>query len=117
MNTQKLAGTDKTAFMLILILEGLFFRNVLFTDGLFGDAVDGRLNTFFAEHWFRFVTGQDGLSDVLMMFHPAENVLSYSDCMLLFGALGIPLRFFGVSMWTAFKCILIASHVFGSLSL
>ena len=109
--------TDMVIFVLIIILELLFFRNVLPADALIGDEIDGRLNTFFSAHWYEWLSGREGLTDMYNMFYPVDNVLSYSDMMLGFGILCLPFRLFGMSEFLAFKWVVILGHMIGSLAL
>ncbi|MCR5097697.1 MAG: glycosyltransferase family 39 protein [Lachnospiraceae bacterium] len=108
---------DIVIVALIIFLELLFFRNVLTADALLGDDVDGRLNTFFSAHWYEWIMGREGLTDMYHMFFPADNVLSYSDMMLGFGILCLPFRLFGMSEFLAFKWVVILGHIIGSLAL
>ena len=109
--------SDVVILFVVILLELLFFRNVLSTDALIGDGIDGRLNTFFSAHWYEWIMGREGLTDMYHMFYPADDVLSYSDMMLGFGILCLPFRFLGMSEFVAFKWVVIIGHMIGSLVL
>ena len=102
--------------VLISLMECYFFRSVLGSDLLIGDLGDGRLCNLFAEHWYRFFQGKESAFD-LRIFYPVQNTLAYSDCMLGFGIPYSVLRALGVSMYSAYKWVLIGFHVFGSICL
>lgn len=99
----------------IVLLEFFFFRNVIGNDRLLGDAGDGRLTNFLAEHWFRFFSGKESFSDTLM-FYPAKGTLGYSDLFLVFGVIHSIFRFVGLNMYDSYKLTLILVHAFGSFT-
>ena len=107
-----------TVVVLLLILAGeiITFRNILFSDSLFGAAYDGKLNNYFVEHWYKVFCGQENWKE-LICFYPAINVLGYSDIMLGFSLPYSVLRFLGMNMFSAFKWVLIFTHVLGSYGL
>lgn len=115
---EKTKKTSVTLVVLLLILVGeiITFRNILFNDSLFGAAYDGKLNNYFVEHWYKVFCGQESWKD-LICFYPAKNVLGYSDIMLGFSLPYSVLRFFGMNMFSAFKWVLILTHVLGSYCL
>ena len=112
----KRAVPDYLAAALIIVLELLFFRNVIGNDRMFGDSGDGRLTMLLTEHWFRFFTGKEGFAD-LAMFYPNKNVAGYTDMFLGFGIIHSILRFLSFDMYLAYKMTLIAVHVSGSFTL
>lgn len=115
---EKFKKTSVMMIVLLLILVGeiITFRNILFNDSLFGAAYDGKLNNYFVEHWYKVFCGQENWKD-LICFYPAENVLGYSDIMLGFSLPYSILRFLGMNMFSAFKWVLILTHVLGSYCL
>lgn len=107
---------DIIAIIIIIILEIIFFRNIVCSSKLIGDIIDARLNNLIVEHWFQFFCGNENLNN-LNIFYPIENTLSYTDMLL---GLAIPyslLRLFGMNMFLANKIVLILTHVIGSLTL
>ncbi|GHV56040.1 hypothetical protein FACS1894216_19540 [Synergistales bacterium] len=112
---------DRRNFVFLLpialtaILEFFCFRNVIFTDRLFGDLGDGRLLNLFAEHWFGFFKGNEAWNNTIAFF-PAENSLGYSDLLLGFGVIHSVFRATGLDMFYAYKFTLISVHIFGSYS-
>lgn len=115
---KKLLSFIGSLIAILLILAGtyVFFGNVLLNDNLISNRVDGRLNTFFTEHWFQVFCGKESWTQ-LRCFYPSPNVLSYSDIMLGFSFPYCLFRLVGVNMYTAFKYSVIVIHVIGSLSL
>ena len=63
---------------IILVLEAIFFRTVLWNDTLIGDDDDARLNILIMEHIWQFLHGIKDFAD-LGMFYPYQNTISYSD--------------------------------------
>lgn len=104
------------AIILLLAMEGIFFRSVLGNDLLFGDAGDGWFCNLLAEHWYRFFSGKESFGD-LRIFFPTEKTLAFSDCMLGFGIPYSVLRILGTNMYSAFKWLMIGCHCYGSISL
>lgn len=100
-------------FLGILLLELLFFRQIIFNDRLFGDAADGLLNNLLTEHWFQVLLGKEKWSD-LLIFYPAANTISYTDMALGFIFPYILFRFLGMNLFLANKISLICLHCFGS---
>lgn len=64
-------------FICLLLSEIFFFRNILFSNYLFGNNGDGRLTTILVEHWYNFFRGYEKFGE-LSMFYPTKNVLAYS---------------------------------------
>ncbi len=118
LNQKRLLPFLTSFFAILLILAGtyIFFDNVLLNDHLIGSRVDGRLNTFFVEHWFQVFCGNESWMQ-LRAFYPAQNVLSYSDVMLGFALPYSLFRLFGVDMYMAFKYSVILVHLLGSIAL
>ena len=109
----------QTFFLLtaaIIVLEIIFFRQVIFNDGLFGDAADSLLNNMLAEHWFQFLLGKESWND-LLVFYPLFNTISYSDMGLGFAFPYVIFRLLGMNLYLSNKISLICLHVFGSLCL
>lgn len=102
--------------ILIILLEIFFFRGILWSDTLFGDSGDGRLNNLICEHWFQAFLGNESLIN-LNIFFPISNTISYTDMLLGFALPYSVLRLFSVNVYLANKIVLIGVHVFGSLSL
>ncbi len=116
MNTIQKHKEDFICAGVIIALETFFFRNVIGNSNLFGDCGDGRLTMLLTEHWFRFFTGKEKFAD-LAMFYPYAGALGRSDMFLGFGIISSLFRFFGCSMYKAYKFTLILLHIFGSYSL
>lgn len=107
----------KTAALIVfaIIIELLFFRNILFNDNLIGSNGDARYIDLILEHYYRFLQGQENFTD-LRCFYPVTNTISYSDMLL---AMAIPfciLRAMGASMFMANKWGLIMLHTIGTFS-
>ncbi len=113
-NKQKI--WDFFVFLLILAGEYVFFHNILFNDSLIGGRIDSKLNTFFVEHWYQVILGNEIWTE-LDCFYPAKHVLSYSDMMLGFSFPYIVFRIFGINMYVALKCSVIFFHALGSFSM
>ncbi|MBP5464857.1 MAG: hypothetical protein J6Y13_06780 [Treponema sp.] len=107
------AAPDYLSAVLIILLELLFFRNVIGNDALFGGSGDGRLTMLLTEHWFRFFSGKEGFAD-LAMFYPNKNVAGYTDMFLGYGIIHSILRFLSFDVYLSYKMTLIALHAFGS---
>ena len=101
----------------IILLEYVFFHNVIGTDACLGDSIDGRLTALISEHWYRFFIGEDTLTEVGGMFYPMDNVLSYSDILLGVGLIHSLLRVFGIGIFQAYKYSLIIIHLSGAIGL
>ena len=100
---------------IIVVLEIIFFRNIMGNGKLLGGSGDGRLTMLLAEHWWRFFTGKDHFRE-LLMFYPAKGTLGFSDMLLVFGIIHSVFRFFGIDMYLAYKFTLMVIHGFGSVS-
>lgn len=100
----------------LFLLELFFFRDVLNTTMLFGDAGDGRFNNLLAEHWFRVFTGKEGMNQ-LPTFYPVSDTLGYSDILLGFGIPYSVLRLFGMDMFLANKVTIMLVHAMGTFSM
>lgn len=100
----------------LVFCEWHFFRNLWFSDALFGDSGDGRLTNLIAEHWWKFFRGEERFSE-LSMFFPAENVLGYTDFLLLYGIIHSFFRMIGFGVYVAYKWTLITVHVTGTVSM
>lgn len=120
MISQKSQIATKAALVLTILFlfacEIFYFRNILFSDRLIGNTSDGLLTNLLAEHWFRFFSGKEAFRD-LIIFFPAENTLSYSDTLFVFGVIHSLFRLFGVNMFISYKLTLILIHVFGVFSM
>jgi hypothetical protein len=75
------------------------------------DPVDGRLNNYFLEHGWKWVTLQAGHGGFWNepFFYPAANVAAYSDVMLSFVPLYAPWRMLGFSPDTAMQWWMISA--------
>lgn len=76
---------------------------------LFGDLLDARFTVIINEHWYRFFTGKDSLTN-LGFYFPTTNQLGYSDGFLATGLISIPFRIIGISSvqsWLISNLILI----------
>lgn len=104
--------------IILFICEWFFFRNVIGTanGALIGDRGDGRFTTLIAEHWWRFIQGKEGFSE-LSIYYPYQNILGYSDLLLGYGIVHSFLRLIGFNMFSAYKWTLIIYHVFGTVSM
>ena len=101
---------------IILVLEAIFFRTVLWNDTLIGDDGDARLNILIMEHIWQFLHGIKDFAD-LGMFYPYQNTISYSDMNVGFTVPYSLCRFFGINIWLSGKIALILTHLFGTLTL
>lgn len=113
---EKVSRLDYIIWILIILCEVIFFRNVIFSDRLIGNNIDGKLLTLFVEHWYQVFQGNAVWTE-LPSFYPAEGVLSYSDIMLGFA---IPYSFFrilGVNKYLAFKVVVILTHMVGAFAM
>ena len=109
-------GLSGIVVVALFLLELFFFRDVLNTTMLFGDAGDGRFNNLLAEHWFRVCTGKEGINQ-LPTFYPVSNTLGYSDILLGFGIPYSVLRLFGLDMFLANKITIMLIHAMGTFSM
>lgn len=101
-------------FLVIAFCYLFFFRNVILTDGLFGDSGDGRLCTLITEHWWRVLTGKDAVTE-LNTFHPSSNEIGYTDMFLGFGIIHSVFRLFGIEMYRAFKYTILTLNLIGAI--
>lgn len=107
----------------IAFLIGLFcfcewfaFRNIIFNNNLFGNLGDGRLTLLLTEHWWRFVTGKEGVGE-LSIFYPTKHILGYTDIFLGFGIIHSFFRLCGLDMYLAYKLTLFIIHIFGTTTM
>lgn len=100
----------------LIVSEIFFFRNILFSNNLFGSNGDGKLTTVIVEHWYNFFRGYEKFGE-LSMFYPVKNVLAYSDMFLFFGLIHSFFRILGMDMFNAYKYTLILVHVIGTISM
>lgn len=77
-----------------------------------GDLGDGRLNLYFLEHGFQFLSGNIESYWNASFMHPEPNVIAYSDNLL--GTLPIyaAFRFLGLELFTAYQCWYLLLSVF-----
>ena len=101
--------------ILLVLMEGFFFRNVLFSNNLIGDAWDGRLTMLFTEHWFHVFRGEASVVD-MGFFYPAQNTLAYSDMFLGFGIIHSLFRMAGLDIFLAYKATIICVHLIGTIA-
>ena len=102
--------------LVLLILEIVFWRNILFNDGMLGDQGDGRFTALITEHWWQFFCGKESFSTI-PIFYPNATSLGYSDLHLGFGVFHALLRLFGVSVYPAFKWSVILMHFMGTITM
>ena len=100
----------------IVILELLFFRNVLFNNELLGDEGDGRYITLMLEHYFEAIQGKAPIAG-LRIFYPAHQILGYSDMLIGLAIPYILLRIIGIDMLFATKFIAILIHCIGTIAM
>lgn len=116
MNAKKQVWIETAALFMILVLEAVFFHNILFNDQLIGGRIDSKLNTFFIEHWFQVFCGNETWTE-LDCFYPATHVISYSDMMLGFSFPYILFRMLGMNMYLAMKWTMVFVHAAGSFGM
>ena len=114
MNKRKIKIALIIAF--IIILEILFFRNVMFNNQLLGDTGDGRYICLMLEHFFEAVKGEAPIAG-LRIFYPAHNTLGYSDMLIGLSIPYILFRFVGVDMVMATKYACILIHTIGTIAI
>ena len=106
---------DVVAVFLLVILELLFFRNVIFSDGLIGNRMDGRYTNLIAEHWYEFFSGKVSLG-YLPEFYPLTYWgFTSSDLLMLNGVIHSFFRFLGFGIYDAYKFAIIIIHFFGTI--
>ena len=120
----KAAGEDKSKpdireiipVIILLILEAVFWRNILLNDGMLGDLGDGRFMPLTTEHWWQFLQGKDSFSRI-PIFYPNPTSLGYSDLYIGLGIIHCILRLFGVGIYPAFKWTIILLHFLGTVTM
>lgn len=117
-NGRKVAALLQDSVFLIFILAAtlFFFRDVLPQGRMIGDRGDARLNNLIVEHWYKVFCGEDRYNN-LSMFYPVSNTVSFTDMSLMTGLFYSGLRAMGISMFAAYKMVLIGVHFAGSLAL
>ncbi|MBQ8108900.1 MAG: hypothetical protein IJ124_01900 [Clostridia bacterium] len=100
---------------LLILLTAFFFRNVAFSDDLFGASDDGRLTMLITEHWYHVFRGESSAAE-LGFFYPAQNTLGYSDMLFGFGVLHSVFRFLGIDVFSAYKATLMCIHLLGTVA-
>ena len=60
--------------LFVIVLELLFFRNVIFNNQLIEDTGDGRYITLMLEHYYDVVQGKEPAGQ-LRIFYPARHTL------------------------------------------
>ena len=103
-------------YIILLLLQVFFWRNILFNDGMLGDQGDGRFTALITEHWWQFLCGKESFSSI-PIFYPNTTSLGYSDLHLGFGVVHSLLRLFGVSAYPAFKWSVIIMHLTGLITM
>ena len=81
----------------------------LFRDKLFGDLLDARFTIVLNEHWFKFFTGKNSLTNS-GFFYPYPSQIGFSDGFFATGILSIPFRLFGFDLtqsWVSSNILLI----------
>ncbi len=116
MNKKSYIYNSLFIFMFLILSEIFFFRNILFSNYLFGNNGDGRLTTVIVDHWYNFFSGYEKFGE-LSMFYPIKNVLAYSDMFLFFGLIHSFFRVLGMDMFNAYKYTLILTHIIGTISM
>ncbi len=106
---------DVFVVLFMFIIEYIIFHNVIGTNNLLGDTVDGRLIAHISEHWYQVFCGNETITEMHGIFYPAENVLAYSDLLLPVGAFSALLRLIGVTPFSAFKYVMIFFHLLGGI--
>lgn len=101
-------------YLVLLLCELFFFRNVIGSDLLFGDDGDGRFCTIVAEHWYQVLKGQHSFGR-LGIFYPIDDTIAYSDMLLGYAPVYCVLRFMHFNMFAAYKWTLILIHAVGSV--
>jgi len=115
-NTKKVI-TWTVLILTVLILEIIFSRSIIFhNDSIWGDNIDGRLNSLFMEHWYKVFRNKETIRN-LPIFYPVKNTLGYSDTLFLLSLPYSVLRVFGISWLTAYQLTLIMTHLFGGICL
>lgn len=95
-----------TFYLLVGLSVGLFFISLNITGLNFtffpGDLGDGRLNLYFLEHNFQFLTGEvSSFWDVPFMY-PEKNVLAYSDNLIGSAPFYCIFRFLGFDIYNSY---------------
>lgn len=108
----------KTAgiFIILMLCECFFFRNILGNDLLIGSRGDGRLTNMLTEHWWRFFQGKEQFSE-LLMFYPVKGVVGYTDMLLGHGILYSIFRLLGCNMFVSYKFALLLMHSMGTTAM
>lgn len=91
------------AFFLFFL--GIFhlLSQIKFGANSFGDLLDGRLNNFFLEHFYRaFISEDEGFKNA-NFFHPLPNVMMLSDNHWLLGPIYAFFRFLGFNSTKSFN--------------
>lgn len=100
--------------LFVVLIECLFFRNILGNGNLIGSDGDARYIDLILEHYYRWLCGEENFTD-LRCFYPVTNTVSYSDMLLGLAVPFCALRALGASMFTANKIGLILIHCFGTV--
>ncbi len=107
---------DGIFLALITLMTLFFFRDILPQGRMIGDRGDARLNNLIAEHWYKVFCGEEKYND-LSMFYPVSNTVSFTDMSFLTAVFYSGLRAIGISMFAAYKIVLIGVHFGGSVAL
>ncbi len=88
-----------------LFFLGIFhlLSQIKFETNSFGDLLDGRLNNFFLEHFYRAFIGEEEGFKNANFFHPLPNVMMLSDNHWLLGPIYAFFRFLGLSSTKSFN--------------
>jgi hypothetical protein len=104
-------------FLVVLILELIFFRGMIFnSNNLIGAIGDSRYFLLVMEHWYKVFCGQEAIRD-FSMFYPVKNTLGYADTIFLLSLPYSFLRAIGYQWMTAYQLTLIGTQFFGGLCL
>lgn len=102
-------------FILLIVLEFIFFRNIIFTTGLVGNRMDGRYTNLIAEHWYNYFSGKESLGYIPEFYPLTYWGFTSSDLLMLNGVIHSMFRFLGFGIYDAYKWALILIHFFGTI--
>ncbi|MFT4576001.1 MAG: hypothetical protein ACI9SI_000917 [Polaribacter sp.] len=114
MKKKKVAFEMLVVLILGVILEAIFFRQVVWSnfDQMIGDAGDARFNGVVLEHWWQVFQGYSNWLSP-SYFYPTKGVLGYSDADFLFALPYSGLRYVGLNIFTSFQIVLLTTVFLG----
>jgi hypothetical protein len=114
MNKKKVAFEMLVVLILGIMLESIFFRQVVWSnfDQMIGDAGDARFNGVILEHWWQVFQGHSNWLSP-SYFYPTKGVLGYSDADFLFALPYSGLRYVGLNIFTSFQMVLLTTVFLG----